>query len=57
MMVQAGLYAKGSDPMIDAAIKVWPALDAFLAEDAPNGIEASYERLAECLAPAAPALA
>lgn len=54
MMVQAGLYAKGSDPLVDAAIKVWPALDAFLAEDAPDGIEGSFARLADCLAPAHP---
>jgi flagellum-specific ATP synthase len=46
MMIQAGLYAKGSDPQIDLAIKVWPALDAFLAEDAPpSGIEGSFNRL------------
>ena len=24
MMIQAGLYAKGSDPLIDAAMRVWP---------------------------------
>ena len=51
MMVQAGLYAKGSDPLVDAAIRVWPALDAFLAEDSPNGIDASFRRLAACLSP------
>ncbi len=51
MMIQAGLYAKGSDPMIDAAIRVWPALDAFLAEDAPaEGIAGSFTRLATVLA-------
>ena len=49
MMIQAGLYAQGSDPLTDRAIKLWPALDAFLAEDAPEGIEASFRRLAECL--------
>lgn len=49
MMVQAGLYAKGSDPQVDAAIQVWPQLDAFLAEMAPDGIEASFRRLSECL--------
>lgn len=50
MMVQAGLYAKGTDPTIDAAIRVWPALDAFLAEDAPaDGIEGSYRRLQSVL--------
>ncbi|MCE6960923.1 FliI/YscN family ATPase [Cereibacter sphaeroides] len=50
MMIQAGLYAKGSDPQVDAAIRVWPALDAFLAEDSPEGVEASFRRLAACLA-------
>lgn len=50
MMIQAGLYAKGSDPTIDAAIRIWPALDAFLAEDAPaDGIEGSFRRLATVL--------
>lgn len=50
MMIQAGLYVKGSDPIVDAAIKVWPALDAFLAEDAPSdGISGSFSRLAAAL--------
>ncbi len=50
MMIQAGLYAKGSDPAIDAAIKIWPALDAFLAEDAPaDGVPGSFRRLAAVL--------
>jgi flagellum-specific ATP synthase len=31
LMIQAGLYVSGSDPLIDRAIKVWPALDGFLA--------------------------
>lgn len=52
LMVQSGLYAKGSDSLVDAALDVWPALDAFLAEDAPDGVEASFSRLAACLAPA-----
>lgn len=52
MMVQAGLYAKGSDPVIDMAIRIWPALDAFLAEDAPaDGIAGSFQRLAAVLTP------
>jgi flagellum-specific ATP synthase len=50
MMIRAGLYAKGSDPVVDEAIRIWPALDAFLAEDAPGGVPASFARLAECLA-------
>ena len=50
MMVQAGLYAKGSDPMVDRAIKIWPALDAFLAEPAPEtGVEGSFARLSAVL--------
>ena len=51
LMIQAGLYAPGSDPLVDAAIRVWPALDAFLAEDSPEGVAASFARLAECMAP------
>lgn len=52
MMIQAGLYAKGSDPLVDEAIRIWPALDGFLAEDAPaEGIAGSFRRLAECLRP------
>lgn len=49
LMIQAGLYAKGSDPEIDRAIRIWPRLDAFLAEPAPMGIESSFSRLAEVL--------
>jgi flagellar biosynthesis/type III secretory pathway ATPase len=33
LMIQAGLYAAGSDPVVDAAIRAWPALDAFIASD------------------------
>ncbi len=51
MMIQAGLYVKGSDPLVDAAIRVWPSLDGFLAEDAPiDGIAGSFRRLRTCLA-------
>ncbi|NJM81794.1 MAG: flagellum-specific ATP synthase FliI, partial [Tabrizicola sp.] len=50
LMIQAGLYASGSDPVIDRAIRLWPMLDAFLAEPAPQGgIGASFERLRACL--------
>ena len=46
MMIQAGLYASGSDPAIDRAIKVWPQLDGFLAEPSPSsGVAGSFERL------------
>jgi len=51
LMIQTGLYAAGSDPGIDEAIALWPALDAFFAEPAPDGSAASFRRLAEVLGP------
>jgi flagellum-specific ATP synthase len=49
MMIRAGLYVAGSDPLTDAAIRVWPALDAFLAEAETGGTPASFARLAAIL--------
>ncbi len=51
MMIKAGLYTAGSDPVLDAAIEAWPKLDAFLAEDEPENTQASFRRLAACLVP------
>ncbi len=51
MMVQAGLYERGSDPLVDRAIALWPALDGFIAEDAPGGIRQAFAKLAQCLDP------
>jgi len=49
MMVQAGLYAQGSDPLTDRAIKLWPRLDAFMAgRDAADPGE-SFGRLRRIL--------
>ncbi|MFN4099471.1 MAG: FliI/YscN family ATPase [Pararhodobacter sp.] len=49
MMVQAGLYATGSDPLIDRAIRLWPKLDAFLAgQDARTNAD-SFTRLRKVL--------
>lgn len=53
-MIQAGLYAHGSDPETDAAITVWPAIDAFLACPDTTGIEDSFAFLEDCLGDAAP---
>ena len=53
MMIQAGLYAAGSDPLVDAAIRIWPALDSFIAQPAPEGIAGSFAQLSEALVPAA----
>jgi flagellum-specific ATP synthase len=50
MMIQAGLYVGGSDPAVDAAIKVWAALDRFWAEDSATGIADDFKRLENCIA-------
>jgi flagellum-specific ATP synthase len=49
LMIQSGLYTSGTDPALDAAIRVWPALDAFIAETEDAGIAASFQRLARIL--------
>ncbi|MBK1634761.1 flagellum-specific ATP synthase [Rhodovulum adriaticum] len=49
LMIQAGLYAEGSDSRIDDAIRAWPALDSFLGETAPGGVAGSFARLREVL--------
>jgi len=49
LMLQSGLYNAGSDPEIDAARAVWPALDSFVGEAAPDGPGAAFDRLAACL--------
>lgn len=49
LMIQSGLYAPGSDPEIDAAIKVWPALDGFLGSASENGPKQAFEMLARVL--------
>ena len=50
-MIRAGLYAPGSDAVLDEAIRVWPALDSFLAEGSPDGPAGAFARLARCLSP------
>ena len=55
LMIQSGLYTAGADPETDAAVSTWPALDAFVAESAPDGVAAAFARLARCLGQPAPA--
>ncbi|MEM9169270.1 MAG: FliI/YscN family ATPase [Pseudomonadota bacterium] len=52
-MIQSGLYAAGSDPLIDRAIALWPALDGFVGAAFPSAAE-SFKALAEVLAGGAP---
>ena len=47
LMVQAGLYTSGADPELDRAIRLWPLLDAFLAETEPGSAADSFSRLME----------
>lgn len=45
LMIQAGLYAAGSDPLVDHAVKVWPDLDAFISEEEPMDAANSFHHL------------
>lgn len=45
-MVKAGLYAEGSDPELDQALRVWGELDAYLAEPEAVSVQNSFDRLA-----------
>ncbi|NBB98055.1 MAG: FliI/YscN family ATPase [Alphaproteobacteria bacterium] len=51
VMIQAGLYEPGSDPLVDRAMAVWPALDAFMGDMAPHGVRGAFAKLAQCLEP------
>ncbi len=45
VMIKAGLYSEGSDPVLDRAVQLWPELDAFFARSESEGISASFDRL------------
>jgi flagellum-specific ATP synthase len=49
MMVQAGLYAPGSDPLTDRAIKLFTRLDGFLAGANAKSPMESFARLRKLL--------
>ena len=53
-MIRAGLYAEGSDPVLDRAMRVHGELDAFLARGDERSIAAGFERLALILRRAGP---
>ena len=48
LMIKAGLYAPGSDPKLDEAVRLWPALDGFAARTSPDA-GTSFAMLADAL--------
>lgn len=49
LMIKAGLYSAGSDPRLDEAVRIWPALDGFAAQSTSGAAE-SFRLLADALA-------
>lgn len=45
VMIKAGLYAEGSDPTLDQAVRIWPELDAFFARSEMGEVKDSFDRL------------
>ncbi len=53
IMIKAGLYTEGTDPLMDQAVRAHEDLDAFFARPDPEGIENSFNRLSLILRRAA----
>jgi len=51
-LIRLGAYRKGSDPQVDEAIKYYPLIEAFLAQDKETGVDlaSGYRGLAEIFA-------
>jgi flagellum-specific ATP synthase len=54
-LIAIGAYQKGSDPRVDASIAAWPAMEAFLQQNAEEGAGTveSHARLAALFGPPA----
>lgn len=50
LMIRAGLYAQGSDPKLDEAVRIYPALDQFFTRNSTSTRQ-SFNMLAEALGP------
>ncbi len=46
VMLQAGLYSRGSDPITDKAVACWPKLDAFVSSPSYGTLSDSFAALA-----------
>ena len=49
MVIRAGLYSPGTDPMTDRAIELWPKLETFLASSASGEAHTSFNQLREII--------
>ncbi|QBF29709.1 FliI/YscN family ATPase [Thalassococcus sp. S3] len=45
VMIKAGLYVEGSDPLVDRAIRVWSDLDEFLSRSHETEVGISFDKL------------
>lgn len=54
VMIRAGLYVEGNDPLLDRAVSIWPELDRFLAEEERIDTANSFARLGLLLRRARP---
>ncbi len=45
LMIRSGLYAAGSDPVLDVAVRAFPELDAFVGAMEPGSSSDSFARL------------
>ncbi|NNC37710.1 MAG: FliI/YscN family ATPase [Acidimicrobiales bacterium] len=48
-LIQSGLYASGSDPVIDNAIEIYPSLDGFVGSLGDADATKAFDKLAEIL--------
>lgn len=48
-MIQAGLYAPGADPALDAAVLLWPKLDEFIGAHTTDAEQPPFAQLADIL--------
>jgi flagellum-specific ATP synthase len=46
VMIGAGLYTEGADPVLDRAVTVWPELDLFFSRSESGSISDSFDKLA-----------
>ncbi len=55
-LVRIGAYAKGADPEVDEAVRLWPQIEAFLQQDVHDvtTIDGAFEKLLAVLTPPAP---